>query len=103
MKPHHENRRGPDDGQGRHEAPHITINADADAGQIQVAILDEQGNCLNGYSFDEFKEISTDSIKHNLSWAEVSIKDLRTYKKSIQLEFRLSGDAKLYGYSILTY
>ena len=54
----------------------VTLNADAAAGAIRVEVLDENGNRVRGFSYDESMPIRGDSLEHPVAWKSRKLSDL---------------------------
>lgn len=63
----------------------IMVNADASGGQIRSEIMTEDGYRIRGYSKEESKIISGNSLKHPVSWASQNIDRLPPGKYIIRL------------------
>jgi hypothetical protein len=54
----------------------ITLNADARAGDVRVELLDENLRRMRGFSADDAKAITGDSLRHAVKWSNKSLGDL---------------------------
>lgn len=48
----------------------LTINADASAGRVTVAVLDAQGRPLSGYDSTDCLALEADAVRHPIRWKE---------------------------------
>jgi len=93
-----------DSGQGwmttrtfRMSGDQLVLNADASLGAVRVELLDESGNVWPGYGRDDADPITTDAIRHTVSWRGNS--DLSGFKqKPLKLRFYLDR-SKLYSFT----
>lgn len=46
----------------------LTLNADARQGSIRAELLDEDGHRLRGYTREDAQPITTDGLRHEISW-----------------------------------
>jgi hypothetical protein len=72
----------------------LVVNADATDGEIQVEAVDPEGNVIEGFSRDDCAVITTDSVRHVVTWKENPDCHL-LQGRPIQLRFFLK-QAKLY-------
>ncbi len=75
----------------------MTLNADAISAVVSVEILDENGYRVEGFTKEDSKQITGDSIKHNVIWGGESISDLPDGKYLIRI---FSDNAKLYALTL---
>ena len=80
------------------EGPHLTINANASSGSVRVAVLDEQGGPLDGFSADQCEPFAGDAVSHVVTWRDRrSLEGLK--ERTIRLRFDLHR-AELYAFRI---
>ncbi len=74
----------------------LRVNANADGGEMRVAIVDEQGTVIEPFTFENCRPVTTDSVRHHITWSGAdnlsSLAD-RTVRLRIQLT-----NAKLYAF-----
>ena len=63
----------------------ISVNADASSGEVRVEILDAKGYRMEGFTAEESRPLSGDSIKHEVSWENKSLSDLPGGKYFIRI------------------
>jgi len=74
----------------------LKINADVDGGEIRVAILDQNGKPIPGYTLEDSDPFMGNSVRHQLSWKAKSV--LSELKgRTVHLRFRMRR-AKLYSF-----
>jgi len=78
------------------EGDGITLNADAQAGEIRVQAVGEDGQPLPGFTFAECKPIASDALDANVVWTRPLSEIV---SKPLRLEFRLQN-ARLYAFAI---
>jgi hypothetical protein len=54
----------------------LTVNADASKGSVRVELLTEDGYRVRGYSKADAVRIEGDAVRHKVSWADRTLKDL---------------------------
>jgi hypothetical protein len=74
----------------------LSINADADGGEVRVQILTAEGKPIRGLSFHECKAVREDSIHAPVRWRR-SIREVGG--QPVVLEFKLTN-AALYGFEL---
>jgi hypothetical protein len=76
----------------------LHINADADGGQIRVAILDEDGVPIPGYTLGDAVAVTGDSVDHLVRWTGGS--DISALvDQPIHVLFDMT-DAELFSYTV---
>jgi hypothetical protein len=77
-------------------ASQMTLNIDAQAGEVRAQIVDSGGKLIPGFSFADCQPFRGDSLEARVEWKRplVSIKD-----QPIRLEFELKN-ARLYGFAL---
>ena len=80
------------------EGGRLSINASARGGSVSVAVLDEQGVEMKGYSAVDCAAFDGDSVRHRVSWREgVSMSGLKG--SPVRLKFHMKS-AKLYSFAV---
>jgi len=74
----------------------LIVNADAAAGELRVAVLDEQGRALPGYGREDCVPLRADAVRHDVAWAE---NDRLPHDRPLRLGFYLSR-AKLFSLAV---
>ncbi len=74
----------------------LSVNVEAAGGQCRVAVLDEAGTPLAGYSLEDCRPLSGDGVRQTVRW---KTKDQLPTDRPIRLQFHLDH-AKLYSYRI---
>ncbi len=74
----------------------LTVNADASAGELSVAVLDASGRPLPGFTAEDCIPLTGDSVRHSVRWKSAG--KLPT-GRPIRFRFSLKR-AKLYSYRI---
>ncbi|MBN2851834.1 MAG: hypothetical protein JXQ23_03770 [Clostridia bacterium] len=75
------------------------MNADAANGEISVEVCDSDGNAIEGFEFENFHKIKTDSCHHVLSWdnsPDTSVLLLRAIRFKIK-----AVNAKIYSVTMI--
>jgi hypothetical protein len=81
----------------RFRGSRLFVNADAANGSISVELCAPDGAPLSGFERDKVKPLTTDSVRHELQWAQrADVSPLEG--RAVVLKFYLSGGAKLYAY-----
>ena len=75
----------------------IEINADATGGVILVEALDDKGEVIEGFSTQDCRPITGDSIRHVVQWQDKSDCQL-IQARPVKLRFHLKN-AKLYSFT----
>jgi hypothetical protein len=78
-------------------ANEITINADAEGGEIRVEVLNADGYRLRGFTRDDAVPIRGDSLTHPVSWANRNLENLPQGKYMLRLHLER---AELFAISI---
>ena len=76
----------------------LTINAQAEKGEIVAEVLDDQGKLVPGYSREDCRAFSGDSLRHALSWKGGDFLG-GLLGGTVRLRFHLRN-ARLYSYTI---
>tara|TARA_Y100000588_G_scaffold238832_1_gene252554 strand:+ start:17930 stop:19306 length:1377 start_codon:yes stop_codon:yes gene_type:complete len=74
-------------------AGQLHINADASRGLVTVALLEEDGSAIGGYSAADCKPLKKDALDHAVEWAGGDLSSLADRTVRIQLTLR---DAELF-------
>jgi hypothetical protein len=74
----------------------FTVNADASAGSVRAQVVDENGQPLHGYSYEDCTPVTTDSINAPVEWKG---KTSELKDKAIRLEFAIRN-ARLYALNV---
>jgi len=77
---------------------HLTVNVDAPAGVLRVALLDEAGNALPGYALEDSLPIGGDSVRHPVRWRERDSL-AAAQDRPVRLAFELRN-ASLYAFAL---
>jgi len=76
---------------------HLVINADADEGEVRVALLNEQGQPFPGFSRDDCDPFRGDAVRHTVTWQDRA--DCSALAgRPVQVRFHLTS-ADLYSYA----
>jgi hypothetical protein len=75
----------------------LVVNADAGAGALTVAVLDEHGRELPGYAADDCLALRADSVRSSIRWKD---HDRLNTAGPLRLRFHLRN-ARLFSYAIL--
>lgn len=78
----------------------IYINADANGGQIRAALIDENGDPLPGFSFDDFNVFTGDELSHLLTWDSINALEV-AIADEMRLQLELTDGARLFSISIV--
>lgn len=78
------------------EGTDMTLNVDADDGQVRVRILSVDGSPVKGFDFADCRAISTDSLEAPVQWQR-RLPELNS--QPVRLEFSLKN-AQLFGFSL---
>ena len=65
----------------------LVVNADADEGELQVRVSDEQRQVIPDFDYEDCVAFRGDSVNHEVSWKNSSIESLAG--KTIRLEIFL--------------
>ena len=76
------------------EGSRLTVNADAEGGEVRVQLKDAAGHVIHGCSFGECAAVTGDVLDAPVNWKE-SLSKART--EPVRLEFSLKN-ARLYGF-----
>ncbi len=95
----------PTDGSGQvtikpmplHKARTLTVNADAQRGQIRVEILTAKGYRVPGFTRDDAVAITDDHLRHAVSWSDKSLADLPKGEHQLRLHL---NNAKLFAVTL---
>jgi hypothetical protein len=74
----------------------LVVNADAAAGELTVAVLDEHGRALPGYTEADCLPLHADAVSHPVRWKD---HDRLTTADPLRLRFHLTN-ARLYSYAV---
>jgi hypothetical protein len=74
----------------------IELNADAMSGSVRVAVLDGNGDVIDGYDFGDFDVFSADELEQKLTWSGGELQSL--IGETVSLKFEVNGDAELYAF-----
>jgi hypothetical protein len=75
----------------------LVVNADAAAGELTVAVLDEHGHVVPGYAAADCLPLRADAVCHPVRWKD---HDRLNTVGPLRLRFHLSN-ARLYSYAVL--
>lgn len=75
----------------------LTLNVDAERGEVRVGISDESGNSIPGFRFEECAPIRTDSLDAPVRWRKHTLRELAGVP--MHLEFRLKN-AQLFAFTL---
>ncbi|MCB9770801.1 MAG: hypothetical protein H6752_21570 [Candidatus Omnitrophica bacterium] len=74
----------------------VTLNVDAEGGEVRVAVLDENGEPIDGFDYDDCQPISEDALEAPVEWK----KDLSSLgDRIVSLGFKMKN-AKLYAMNV---
>lgn len=78
----------------------MQVNADAEKGELRVAVLDRAGKPIEGLTDTECRTITNAAPSHDVTWS--ARKKLTSLKgQTVRLRFHLSGGARLYAFAII--
>lgn len=81
------------------DGKHLELNADAAAGVVRVAILDEAGKPIPGFAKSDCRPLSGRGVEQRVRWKQGgSLEKIRGRK--VSLRFDLDAGAKLYAYRV---
>ena len=75
---------------------HLIVNADASGGKLVVEVLSESGESIEGYGADDCTPISSDNVRHSVTWGE---REQLPRDRPICLRFHMR-DTDLYSFSL---
>ncbi len=80
------------------EGDELSINASASNGQIQVEVLTEAGEVVEGFGRDECQPFKSDSFSHSVQWKRGALSSIRGTR--IRFKFFLN-EASLYAFQVM--
>lgn len=63
----------------------LLINADATGGEIRAELLDEQGHPIPGFTLADCRPITTDSVRHAVTWTSSKFSSLKGRTISVRI------------------
>jgi hypothetical protein len=79
------------------DADHLTLNTDAQKGEVRVQVLDAESQPIPGLTFADCKPIAEDSLRAPVAWKTKSLKDVMG--KPLRLEFAIKT-ASLFAFEL---
>ena len=75
----------------RVDCERLTLNVDADGGEVRVRVLDERGKPIKGFTFEECVPIRTDSLDAPVRWKTRSLRELAGVPIHIEFQLKNAG------------